>query len=873
MHGTQSFASYFLLFVLGFFIEIHSAIGAETSARQRTIINAFWKYQQGDFAGAQTPAFDDASWQSVGLPHSFSTPYFLSTDFYSGYGWYRKHLVLDAAMIAGKRFSLEFEGVFQEAEVFVNGTPVGGHQGGYTGFVIDITSAARAGDNVVAVRVNNLWNPRLAPRAGEHVFSGGIYRNVYLVATDPLHVVWYGTCVTTPDVSADQAIVRVQTDTENNTSTDKDVIIRQQIFDPDDKRVAEFSSDHRIAAGTTATVDMTSPEVKSPKLWHPDHPSMYLLKTIVLEGTRVADEFTTPFGIRSIKWTADQGFFLNGEHLYLRGANAHQDQAGWADAVTTADIQRDVRLIKQIGFNFIRGSHYPHAPAFVDACDRLGVMFWSENDFWSTAGGRREGYWNASGYPTEADDQPEFEESTKRQLAEMIRIHRNHPSIIAWSMCNEPFFSANSVMPKVRAFLKDLVEESHALDPTRPAALGGVQRPTNQNRIDKIGDIAGYNGDGATIGAFQDPGIPNMVSEYNNPTSERPGNYAAGWGDLSGDRGQPVKPWRAGQALWCAFDHGSIMGANLGKMGIVDYFRIPKRGWYWYRNKYVGVAPPEWPQAGTSAKLKLESDKMENIRTDGTDSAWLLITVLDADGRPISNSPKVELTIQQGPGEFPTGRSVTFENQTDIPIQEGLAAITIRSFYAGDTVIRASSPGLPPAEITLHFTGPVSYLKGKTPLVASRPYVRFDRRNQSAGPQVFGRNSPTYPTQRASRSSGAAADDGDAITFWQPADNEENPVWIVDTERMIEVSSIHLTFAKSAVHRFRIDISDDQKEWRPLADLSTNEKSSATLQASAPANMTGRFVRLRFEPTRGSSPIQLAEVEVVGTMRAALIRS
>src|SRR6266496_1285342 len=131
MLDFRFFASALSVLVLGFFIPSNaaSAVGAETSPRQRTIINAFWKYQQGDFAGAQTPAFDDASWQSVGLPHSFSTPYFLSTDFYSGYGWYRKHLALDVATIAGKRVLLEFEGVFQEAEVFVNGTPVGGHQG------------------------------------------------------------------------------------------------------------------------------------------------------------------------------------------------------------------------------------------------------------------------------------------------------------------------------------------------------------------------------------------------------------------------------------------------------------------------------------------------------------------------------------------------------------------------------------------------------------------------------------------------------------------------------------------------------------------------------------------------------------------------
>jgi beta-galactosidase len=702
------------------------AAGAGDQIRQKTNINRSWKYQQGDVAGAQAPAYDDASWQDVGLPHSFSIPYFMATDFYVGYGWYRKHLQLPED-IAGKRVSLEFEGAFQEAEIFVNDRRIGDHKGGYTGFIVDITAAAKPGDNVVAVRVNNNWNARLAPRAGEHVFSGGIYRNVHLVVTDPLHVDWHGTFVTTPQVSADGAVVNVKTDVVNESSSQKSVTVRQQILDPDNRPVAEFSSTQPIAAGATVNFDASSAELKNPRLWHPDHPFIYSLRTTVLEGDRVADTYLTSFGIRSIKWTADQGFFINGEHLYLRGANVHQDQAGWGDAVTEASIERDVKLMKQAGFNFIRGSHYPHSPAFVEACDRLGILFWSENAFWSTASGRAEGYWNGSGYPTKAEDQPDFEANMKRQLTEMIRIHRNHPSIIAWSMCNEPFFSAASVMPKVRTFLADLVSLTHTLDNTRPAALGGVQRPTDQNRQDKIGDVAGYNGDGATIAAFQNPGIPNMVSEYGSTNTDRPGNYAPGWGDLARDKGEPVKAWRAGQAIWAGFDHGSIM-ANYAKMGIVDYFRIPKRSWYWYRNAYTNVPPPDWPQQGTPAGLKLEADKTEGIRTDGTDDAWLLITVLDADGKPIGNSPNVELSIVKGPGEFPTGPSITFENRSDIRIQDGKAAITIRSYYAGETVVRATSPGLAPAEVTLRFVGPVAFEPGKTPPVQPRPYVRGARK-------------------------------------------------------------------------------------------------------------------------------------------------
>lgn len=845
---------------------IANAADDQGPVRQKISINAFWKYQQGDPAGAEAPTCNDDSWQSFGLPHSFSIPYFLSSDFYVGYGWYRKHQQLPDS-IAGKRVSLEFDGVFQDAEVFLNGTPVGGHKGGYTGFSVDVTAAAKPGDNLIAVRVNNLWNPRLAPRAGEHVFSGGIYRNVYLVLTDPLHVDWYGTFVTTPQVSAGSAVVNVKTDVVNQSTTEKTATVCQQILDPDGNVAAAFSATQSIAAGATATIDLSSPKITNPRLWHPDHPLLYSLKTTILDGTRVADQYTTPFGIRTIRWTADQGFFLNGEHLYLRGANVHQDHAGWGDAMTEADMERDVRLMKQAGFNFIRGCHYPHAPGFAEACDRLGILFWSENDFWSTYSTQPEGYWSSSGYPTKTEDQPEFEAGTKRQLAEMIRIHRNHPSIIAWSMCNEPFFSHGSVMSKVRDFLRDLVELTHKLDSTRPAAIGGVQRPTDQGRLDKIGDVAGYNGDGASIAEFQNPGVPSMVSEYSSTTADRPGNYDACWADLARDNGEPVHPWRAGQAIWAGFDHGSIFGATFGKMGTIDYFRIPKRSWYWYRNAYSHVSPPQWPEAGTPAALKLEADKKQDIRTDGTDDAWLLVTVLGADGKPISNSPPVELTVVKGPGEFPTGPSIAFENHSDIRILDGQAAITVRSYYAGDTVIRATSPGLAPAEITLHFVGPAPYQEGTTPPVRQRPYVRFDPKAQRHESQTFGHNSPTFPSSALAGHPGAAATDGDTQTYWQPADNDANPTLIVDTERFITVSRVRLTFVKSAAYRLQIDVSDDQKQWRPLADLTSNDQPSATLDITAPANTAGRFMRLRFPSARAHASIQLSGAEFIGTLR------
>lgn len=207
-------------------------------------------------------------------------------------------------------------------------------------------------------------------------------------------------------------------------------------------------------------------------------------------------------------------------------------------------------------------------------------------------------------------------------------------------------------MKGVRRLLKRMVDLTHQLDPSRPAAIGGAQRPLGDERIDKIGDIGGYNGDGATQPDFQNPGIPNVVSEYGSVTAERPGEYNPGWGDLQMNDGWKGTPWRSGQAIWCGFDHGSIAGSQLGKMGIVDYFRIPKRSWYWYRNEYTRVAPPEWAGEGVPAQLRLEASRTDNILTDGTDDVQLMVTVLNAAGKPVSNSPAVELRLVSGPGNF-----------------------------------------------------------------------------------------------------------------------------------------------------------------------------------------------------------------------------
>ena len=846
-----------------------SAVLTAADLRQSVNFNREWAFQLGDVAGAEAAAFDDAKWENVGLPHSFSMPYFAANDkFYVGYGWYRKHFDGPAAW-TGQRVNLEFDGIFQVAEIFVNGRRVGEHKGGYTGFTFDITDVLKTGDNVVAVRVNNLWNARLAPRAGEHVFSGGIYRDARLVVTAPLHVAWYGTSVTTPQVSKESGTVNMKTEVVNDSGAAKSTTVKTSVLDAKGKTVAQMESMQTIAAGATNIFDQTSAPVANPKLWSPEHPNLYSVKTVVLDDGKPVDNYTSPLGFRWFKFTADQGFFLNGEHYYFKGVNAHQDHAGWGDAVADSGFFRDVKLVKDAGFDFIRGSHYPHAPAFAAACDELGMLFWSENCFWGT-GGFKNANWSCSAYPTNPDDEADFEASVKASLRDMIRINRNHPSIIVWSMSNEPFFSDQSVMPKVQKFLKDLVAYSHELDSTRPAAIGGCQR----GDIDKLGDIAGYNGDGARLPEYVNSGVASVVSEYGSTTADRPGKYEPGWGDLPGTPGANKNkagswrlPWRSGEAIWCAFDHGSIAGRHFGAMGMVDYFRLPKRQWYWYRNEYLNIAPPAWPGDGVPAALKLTADKATLKSVDGTDDAQIIVTVVDKDGKAINNCPPVTLAVESGPGEFPTGPGITFEPNSDITIRDGMAAMEFRSYYAGKTVIRATSPGLKDATIEITSLGGPKFIAGKTPSVKPRPYVRFTGNCANGSPVTLGLENPTRASSEAPGHSGRLANDGNPATSWQAAAGDTNAWLRVDLERIVTVQKTKLTFPTEGGWRYKIEISDDgENGWKMISDQTQNANSARIQTHPAVNGARGRFLRVTFAGTRASQPPALAEVEVVGTL-------
>jgi len=841
---------------------------SNTGLRSKININREWRFAIGDSVGAQTPGYSDAFWSRVGLPHSASAPYFMWKSVYNGYVWYRKQIDVPADW-TGKTVTLEFEGVFIESEVYVNGTSVGKHVGGYTGFTFDITNYLTTGTNLIAVKVNNFWKASVAPRAGDHQFSAGIYRDVYLNVTDKVHVDWCGTFVTTPTVSKTAAICQAQTDVRNDNTTDKTFTVKTDIYDPNGTLITTSTATDVVAKNSVKTITQLLPQFSNPMLWSPSTPYLHkAVTTISVAGSEV-DSYETSFGIRWFTWTSDQGFFLNGDHFYLLGANVHQDHAGWGDGVANSAIKRDVQLMKDAGFNCIRGSHYPHDPAFSQACDEIGMIFFSENAFWGMGGGSgdRNGWGTPSSscYPVNLTDQPLFDQSVLSQLKDAIKVHRNRASIAAWSMCNETFFTDASTMTGVKNLLNTATDSARAWDPSRAVAIGGAQR----GDVDKLGKgaIAFYNGDGASL--YQNPGVPNMVSEYGVAFTQRPGTFIPGWGDLTDGYVRPT--WRSGQVIWCGFDHGTVGGEGLAITGIVDYFRLPKRYYYWYQEAYAkgntNPVEPVWPTVGTPAKLKLTSSSSVVTATDGTDDVQVIATVLDAKGKHISNNVPVKLSIVSGPGAFPTGTSINFAapsttEASDIAIRDGQCAIEFRSYYAGTTVIRATSPGLAADSIVITTQGTPIYQEGVTPKTEEHPYHRYigPTQNPDILNMLLVKSRPVQVSSTLAGTTKSNVNDDSSATIWQPAVGDTAKWCVLSMEAVYCINRIQIEFPTADAYRYTIEVSGDGNSWTKVIDQSVSSNNDKIRLAYGNLGRNVGQIRIKFN----SAVAGLAEVKVGG---------
>lgn len=430
-----------------------------------------WRFDLGDPPFSRWSHADASNWRRVDLPHDWSieferaaaNPSGASGGFFPmGLGWYHKEFA-SLEVWHGKKVWIEFEGVYMNAEVWLNGHFIGRHPYGYTSFYYDLTPYLHfdSTPNQLRVFVDN------AGQLNSRWYSGsGIYRHVWLMVGDPLHVAHWGIAVTTPEVSAERAVVQVRTLVENETGAANRTGVRSRIIAPTGEVVGVGDTLETLAPGERREFVQTV-TVARPQLWSPTTPYLYRLETEVRVGDHIVDTLTTPFGIRSLLFDAKKGFQLNGQTLKLKGGCVHHDTGLLGAEAHDRAEERKVEVLKASGFNAVRCAHNPPSPAFLDACDRLGMLVVDEAfDCW------RDG-------KNHYDYHVAFDDWWRRDLESMIQRDRNHPSVIMWSIGNEVQERAR---PEGVQVARQLADHVRALDPTRPVTAA-INEPHNKSGI------------------------------------------------------------------------------------------------------------------------------------------------------------------------------------------------------------------------------------------------------------------------------------------------------------------------------------------------------------------------------------------------------
>ncbi|MFL6256094.1 MAG: sugar-binding domain-containing protein [Pyrinomonadaceae bacterium] len=463
-----------------------SASGAKAQGGGVVLFDDDWRFQRGGAQGAEAADFDDSAWRRLDLPHDWSiedlpgkgTPFDPSAISQvqggftvGGTGWYRKTFDVPESQ-KGRRVLIQFDGVYMNAEVWLNGRRVGEHPYGYTSFWFDLTDKVNfGGRNLLAVKVKN---------EGENSrwYSGsGIYRHVWLKTLEPTHVAQWGTYITTPEVSAASARVKLKTRVQNESDAESRVRLVTRLLDPAGAEVARVEDERSVEAKGSDEFEQDA-TLKSPALWSPDTPALYTAVFDLYRDGRLTDRVETRFGVRSISFDAAHGFRLNGETLKLKGGCLHQDNGPLGARAYDRAEERRVELLKAAGYNALRMSHNPPSPAFLDACDRLGMLVIDEAfDHW------REG-------KNPHDYHLFFDEWWRRDIESMVERDRNHPSVIMWSIGNEIPNRLNPEVVRVARFLAYYVRK---LEPTRPVTSAVNNLRDQQDPFFAALDVAGYN--------------------------------------------------------------------------------------------------------------------------------------------------------------------------------------------------------------------------------------------------------------------------------------------------------------------------------------------------------------------------------------------
>lgn len=535
-------------------------------------------------------SYDAKEWSNVSLPHTANLEPLLVNDQWQGNCWYRKHFNVPASY-KNKKVFLEFEAAMNTSKFWINGQLVTEHMGGYLPVVLDISEYVQPGEeNLIAVRLDNRDNPVTGPKPLkilDYNTYGGLYRNAWLIVKDKVHithpnfaekVAGGGVLITTPVVDKTQSLVHVKTHVFNEDEEVKSVKVQQSIFLKGEKVAEVVSKEVKIEAGNDFDFE-TDLEVNDASLWSPKFPALYHVKTLVIADGEEVDSETTRFGIRSFQFKNNQ-LYLNGEKTFLRGVNRHQEYPFVGYALSDNAQYRDAKKVKDGGFDYIRLSHYPHSPSFMDACDELGLVVVDAISGWQ--------------YYKDSDD---FRNYCYRSAEQLIRRDRNHPSVIAWEV------SLNETqMPLF--FMEEIHKRAHAEDP-RPDAYTCGWKPevydiylqARQHRllhpphdfpkpysVSEYGDWEYYSSNAGLNQHQLDKqtrfetssrqarvyGESRLLQQAKNVQEAHNDNLSTpAWSD----------------SYWVMYDYNRGYHDDLEMSGLMDIFRLPKFAYYFYQSQ------------------------------------------------------------------------------------------------------------------------------------------------------------------------------------------------------------------------------------------------------------------------------------------------
>ena len=575
--------------------------------RKTTRFNENWKFYLGDDVSFANEMIDTAKWQEITLPHDWSTEYEPAEDAVtgggggfarSGIGWYRKNFSVEAADLKQYVF-LQFDGIYMDSTVYLNGEAVGGHGYGYSSFVVNVSGKLRVGENVIAVRVDNSHQPNCRWYSGS-----GIYRNVWFVVTDKVHLAPWGLRCDTNGIypKQDEAALQIRALITNDSEEVAHTGIIHKLYDREGNLISTSGTALYLRPGETSDC-MVRPSVKQPHLWTVDEPYLYTLRSTVVCDEEEVDEIVTSIGIRTATFDCDRGFLLNGESLKIKGMCLHHD-CGLTGAVGYKEVwRRRLLSLKDMGCNGIRCSHNPPDPEFLDLCDELGFLVMDEiYDEWMLTKNKTNNYYSqAFAYGSSQF----FVRDAEADLVTMLHRDYNHPSVILWSIGNEIPEQSSVDGVKILRFLQDIC---HREDSTRMVTsacdnIASVEPIQALREFENALDVVGYN----YVGRWRERAetfyeedrelFPNrrMIGSENPSVGGVRGKYhTSGWGNYVSATMHHEALWRytvshdfvAGDYLWTGIDYlGETRWPSRGAaFAPIDTAGFPKDSYYYFRS-------------------------------------------------------------------------------------------------------------------------------------------------------------------------------------------------------------------------------------------------------------------------------------------------